>query len=117
MVDSQLSAGPQDHRPLHIILKLADVSGPVMLAKEPHCLRKNSAHLTSILLGVAMKERDHQELDVVATLTQWWQVDRYHVEPIVEVFAKPVTFDFFQEVAIGRRDDPGIDLFGVVVAD
>ena len=61
--------------------------------------------------------RNHQELNIITTLPQWGQIDRYDVEPVIEVFAEPVGLDFFQEVAISRGDDPRVDLLGVVIAD
>ena len=109
--------GPEDHRPLDVVLQLADIPRPVVLAQEPHRLGVDAAHLAPILLGVAIEEEEHQGLDVLAALAQGGQVDRHHVEPVVQILAEPAGLDFLEEVAIGGGDDPGVDLLGVVVAD
>ena len=38
-------------------------------------------------------------------------MDLDHVEAIEEVVAEPVFLDFFRKIAVGRRNDPPIDLF------
>ena len=45
------------------------------------------------------------------------QVDRDDVEPVVQVLAEPAGVDLVEQVAVGRRDDPRVDLDGPGVAD
>ena len=45
------------------------------------------------------------------------KIDWHHVEPVVEVLAEPAGVDLIEQVAVRGRDDPGVDLLGVVIAD
>ncbi len=88
-----------------------------MLAQEPHRIGVDPAHLATILLRVPVEEEEHQGLDVLPALAQRGQVDRHDVEPVIQVFPEPADLDLLEQVAVGRGDDPGVDLLGVVVAD
>ena len=113
----QLGAVAQDHRPLDVVLQLADVARPVVVAEQPHRLGVDPPHLAAVLLGVALQEELDQRRDVLAALAQGRQVDRHDVEPVVQVLAEPAGLDLVEQVAVGRGDDPGVDLLGVGVAD
>ena len=113
----QLGAVAQDHRPLDVVLQLADVARPVVLAQQPHRLGVDPADLAAVLLGVALQEELDQRRDVLAALAQGRQVDRDDVEPVVQVLAEPAGVDLVEQVAVGGGDDPGVDLDGAGVAD
>src|SRR5882672_7947648 len=49
-----------------------------------------------------------QERDVVCPLSQCGDLDRKHIEPVVEVFTKAARRDFLLQVTIGRAYDPHI---------
>src|SRR5712671_3055900 len=49
-----------------------------------------------------------QEHDVICPLSQCWDLDRKHIEPIVEVFTKAARRNFLLQVTIGCSDDPDI---------
>src|SRR4051794_13527707 len=117
VVDAQVGALAQDHRPLDVVLQLADVPRPVVVAQQPHCLGVDPPHLAAVLLGVALQEELDQERDVLAALAQRGQVDGHDVDPVVQVLAEPAGVDLVEQVAVGRRDDPGVDLEGARVAD
>ena len=63
----------------------------------------------------------HQEAgevgDVLHALAQGGQVDRHHVEPVVEVLAEAPGLDLGFEVAVGGGDDAHVDLDGAGAAD
>ena len=66
--DEELGTRSQDHRPLDIILELANVSRPVVFPKPTHGLEVDLAHLALVLLAVALEEVKHQRLNVLAAL-------------------------------------------------
>ena len=70
VLDGQLGAVAQDDRPLDVVLQLADVARPVVVAQQPHRVGVDPAHLAAVLLGVALQEELDQERDVVAALAQ-----------------------------------------------
>ena len=45
------------------------------------------------------------------------QVDRHDVEPVVQIFAKPLGLDLVHQVAVAGGDHAGIDANGLRVAD
>ena len=51
----------------------------------------------------------YEQPDILGALAQRWQVDRNHVQSIVEVFAKVALLDGLLEIAIRSGDDSGID--------
>src|SRR5512135_226499 len=115
--DGQIGAVAQDDRPLDVVLELADVPRPVVVAEQAHRIGVDPPHLAPVLLGVAPQEEIDQERDVLTPLAQGGQVDRDDVEAIVQVLAEPAGVDLVEQVAVGRGDDPGIDLDGTDVAD
>ena len=56
VLDESARARAQDHRPLDVVLQLADVARPVVLAEQPHRLGVDPPHLAAVLLGVALEE-------------------------------------------------------------
>src|SRR5205814_1178438 len=50
-----------------------------------------------------------EERNVFAPLPKREQVDRHHLEPIVEVSPEGLVVDGFLQVQVGRGDDPDID--------
>ena len=89
VLDQQFRAVAEDDGPLDVILQLADVARPVVLAEEPHRLGVDPADLAAVLLGVSFEEELDQDRDVLATLAERGQVDRHDVEPVIEVLAEP----------------------------
>ena len=55
--------------------------------------------------------------DVLAPLAQRRQVDRHHVQPVVQILAEPLGLDLGQQVAIAGGDDARIDADGLRIAD
>jgi len=74
-------------------------------------------HLAPVLLGEAPQEELDQDRDVVAALAKRGEVDRDDVEPVVQVLTEPTGVDLAEQVAVGRRDDPSVDLDRPGVAD
>src|SRR5437016_13971277 len=49
-----------------------------------------------------------QNGDVIRPLSQWWDLNRKHIESVVKVFTKAARRHFLLQVPIGRSDDPHI---------
>src|SRR5688572_21544901 len=59
----------------------------------------------------------HQGRDVVATLAQRREHQRYHGQAEVEILAEASAPHFFAEIAFGRRHDPYVDRHRHVSSD
>src|SRR5262249_34248590 len=59
----------------------------------------------------------HEETDVLDPLAQGWQVERHHVQPVIEVATKLVALHRLLEVPIARDDQAGRAHPGFVAAD
>src|SRR4051812_17364619 len=56
-----------------------------------------------------MQEMLGEERNVLATVSQWRQVNRNNVQPVVEVGAKTSRLDFLFEVPVCRGDQARVD--------
>ena len=115
-VAGQLVAGGQHHRPLHVVLQLADVARPVVVAQKLHGLGLDMGHVAEVLLVVDAEEEAHQLRNVLAALAQGGQIDRHHVEAVVEVLAETGGLDLLEQVAVAGGDHAGVDADGLRVA-
>lgn len=59
--------------------------------------------------GILVDENLHQLRQIFAPRTQRRNLQRKHVEPIVQVFAESSVGHHLLKLAVGRCDDPGID--------
>ena len=66
---------------------------------------------------MAFEEVARQRRDVLAAFAQRRQVDRHHVEAIVQVVAETAGLDLVFQELIGRRHDARIDADGAALAD
>ena len=55
------------------------------------------------------EEIGHRQ-NVLTTIAQRWNPDVNHVEPIVKILPEHAVFHLLGQVAIGGRDDAGVDL-------
>ena len=58
-----------------------------------------------------------EQRDVVGAVVQRRQVQPHDAEPVEQVLAEPAGADLVLEVAVGRRDDPDVDLLRLRAAD
>ena len=75
------------------------------------------AHALAFFGGDPGEEMPHQVRDVFGALAQRRHRDREHVQAIEQVFAEAAAFDVVDQVAVGGRDDPHVDLDGLAPAD
>ena len=104
-------------RALDDVLELADVARPVIRHQPPQPLLRHRRRAASELGRQLLQEVLHEERDVVATFAQRRQLDRNHVQPVVEILAKRSFGHHLREIRVRRGDDADVDLDRVRVAD
>src|SRR5258708_26470388 len=112
-----LTAGCEDHCPFDLVLELADVAWPIVLLKQIHGGRIEFTDLLLLALACDRQEPSRQQWYVAPPRAQRWKPDRESRESVVEVGAKPARPDRRLEIAVGRREDPNVDLLGPRIAD
>ena len=108
--DRQPSAGGHDHRALDDIPEFTDVARPGIVLERrtvvsrsiesirlPNAFENSSTnrHTSSGMSSTAFAKRRH--------------VNREHVEPVIEVLSEGALGDPLFEIAMRRRNDPGVD--------
>src|ERR1043165_2023407 len=88
------------------VAQLANVAGPTV--RQQRLPRRALAVLWSARL--LRQEMPRQEQDVFTPLPERWKLNVKHVQTIIKVIAKSTDGDFFAQVAVGRGDDPHVDL-------
>src|SRR5271154_1644432 len=111
------ATGCEDHGAFDLILKLADVTGPIVLLKQIQGGRIQSTALLLLALGCDRQEPGRQQRYVTPACAQRRKMDRENREAVVEVGAKPTGCNSGFEIRIGRREYPHVDLLGPRIAD
>src|SRR5690606_17914791 len=106
----------EEQAALDDVLELADVAGPGMPEEALHRAVGHPAHVLLELGAEVAEEVLDQERDVALALAQRRQAHLDHVEPVVEVLAEAALPDLLQQIAVGRRDQPYVDLDGLDAA-
>ena len=99
----------EDHCPLDHILQLAHVPAPLVTQHRPHRTVADPFNLLVQLAHVLVHEMMHEQRQVLLALAQWRQLERYHLQPIQQVFAKLPVVDHLVQITIRRRDDAHLD--------
>ena len=102
-------------RPLQRVVQLADVARPIVPLEELQGLGLDLAGARPP--AIAGQQVLGQQRHVFQPLAQRRDVDPQHVEPVVEVLAEGALGDLFQQVPLGRGDDPHVGLDGRGAAD
>src|SRR5690606_19876874 len=98
----------ENYRVLQRVLQLAYVAGPLVHHHRVHRLcGERRARLA--ITAHRLQDRVDQQDQVVATVAQRRQVERYYVEAVEQVGAEVAATDLLLEVAVGRSDDPHVD--------
>ena len=103
----------QDQAPFHHVLQLADVAGPLVPLELGHGL---GAELHASRGLVPVQEVAHQGGNILDPLAQGRQVQGDDRDPVEEVFPEAPPTDVLLQVAVGRGDDPDVDLLLAVTA-
>ena len=98
-----------DH-PFDQVLQLTHVAGPVVVQELVRQLRADRRHRLVVLHGVLPQEVLGEDRNLLPPLAQRRQADRDDVQAEVQVLAELSRRDRRFEVAVGRGDQPHIDL-------
>jgi hypothetical protein len=90
----------EDHGALDGVLQFADVPRPAARADRRHRGRRESVGAHAVLVRGTHEKILRQEHRVAIALAKWRHVDRHHVEPVVEIFAKPSASHGLAEIAV-----------------
>ena len=101
--------GHQD-RALDRMAELADVAGPLIGAQRVQCGARNLLDVLAEQPIVVLDKMGDEGRDRFAPFAQRRNQDGGRIEPIVQVVAELPRLDHRAQVAIGRRDQPDIDL-------
>ena len=113
----QARAAREDHRSVDGVLKLADVTGPRVAHEPLHHVRRNTVDAPAETSGVVRDEVAYERRDVLGPLAKGREIDRKHVQPVVEVGAKLSRRDQLLERTVRRGDDPDVAPDRVRAAD
>ena len=106
----------QGRGPLHAVFQFAHITREA--AAHQHFQRAGVERKGPAVLFVEAPEKFARQLgDIAATLAQRRHQHRHHADAVIQVGAKFVARHRFFEVFVGCRDDPHIDLDGVIAAD
>src|SRR5215471_51277 len=106
-----------DDRSLDDVAKLAHVAGPRVVAQAHHRGLIHPLDLPAVLVVELGDEGLDEDRDVLSPLAQRWQRNGQHVDPVVEILAERLVPHRLRGIAVGRRDDPHVDLDLRLAAD
>ena len=101
----------ENHGPLDKILQLADIARPGIGHQLPESILAELQLRQLVLFGKLAEKMLRQQQDVLRMFPQGRHGHGNYIEPVVEVFAETTFLDQCFQVAMGRRDDPDIDLY------
>ena len=106
MVRQQLRPGANQDRLLHRVLQLADVARPGERLQRGQRL---GADVEQLLVELAVEARRHaagQRGDILHALAQGRQVERHHVQAVVQVQSETATVGGLFQVQVAGHDQP-----------
>jgi len=107
MARGQFAAPSQEKGPLEDHFQLSDVAGPIVRAQM---IEEVGRELWQPRRAMLFFEKLHrQRADLIATITQWWDLQCDAVEPKVQVAPKLSRTDFLRQIAIGRRHEADVE--------
>src|SRR5262245_46602709 len=116
-LDSKDWSSRQDQGSLNDVLKLANVSRPMVGGEPAHGFRLDAVDLSIDPHREFLCEELHQQRNVVLAVAERRQLDGEDVEPIKQVFAEFAFADGFAQIAVGGGNDANIALDRLVAAD
>ena len=99
------------------VLKLADVSGPVVVLHQTDGASGEQFRGVVEDFCIMVDEVVDQDGQIGDSLAQGWQIDGHCVDAEEEIQAEGAVFDLVAEIAVGGRDEAGGDGAGLVAAD
>src|SRR5579864_7937814 len=106
-----------DGRALEDVPQFTHVAGPGVPLEQAHrrvADAPDRAAVAAIRIGDERLDEDGQ---IVLAVAEGRQLDREHVQPVIEVFAKLVLPDGLERLDVRRRDDANVDALFALAAD
>src|SRR6266404_4583872 len=108
-IDLQRISRRHDHGAFDDILKLPNIARPFVSREQLNRLRACADDVLAHLSTEVMEEVPDQIGNVVSTFAQWWNVDRKHVERVIEIRPKPALLRDDGKILMRGRDHPHIN--------
>ena len=108
VLGQEFNALADQHGLLHRVLQLADIARPGERLQGRH---RFGADVEEVLAKLGVEAGGHgarQGGDILHPFAQRRQVERHHVEPVVQVLAKLALAHGFFQVPVAGHDDPGL---------
>src|SRR5438128_4930925 len=106
-----------DDEPLDHVAELAHIAGPVVGQEVPERFGREGLRALAVLGAELRDEVAHVGGDIVLAGPQRRDLDRDHVQAVVEVFAELPLADQGRQIAVGRGDHPYVYPERVLAAD
>src|SRR3982751_1901150 len=106
--DREPPAGRDDHCALDDVPEFANVTRPRVMLQRSHIVSVDRVDALAECFGELLDETPDQQRDVLDALPQWRDMNREHVQPVVEILSKRPLSDALFEIAMCGRDDPRI---------
>ena len=116
-VDGEHRLVGENHGTEHDILELADIARPGIALKHGEGLRVDAVDVLSLFRGEAGDEAADELGHVLEAFAQGGHPDGEDVEPVIEVLAEAPLLHEADQILVGRRDQPEVDLDRVLGAD
>src|SRR5262249_20152693 len=113
----QTVAGGEDGHALDYIAELSGIARPGVAFehREDGLIEKFAFEV--VARAEIFEEVFGEQLDIVRTLAEGGDADRYDAQAVVEIFAKLLGGDHAGEIAIGGADDAHVDADDLLAAD
>src|SRR6516165_7469690 len=115
--DGQLIAIGEHHGAEDRIFQLADIARPIIGGKERLRLGAEAANPFALFGGKAGAKASREIGNIVAPRPERRNVNGKDIQPVIEILAEEAALDEFDQVLIGRRNQPDIDLDRALAAN
>ena len=99
------------------VLELANIARPMMAQEKVRGFWRNGSDRPSRLAAEFSEKQIRQVGDVFYVFAQWRYVNRNHVQPVVEVFAKRALLESGAQIAVGGCNQPHVHFNGSGAAE
>src|SRR5712691_7181520 len=110
LVHAELWGVGKHHRAEYGILKLADVAGPRIALKHGERVRLDAVDALTLLGGEAGNEVTDELGHILEPLAQGRNPYGEDVQSVIKVLAETAVADEVDQILIGGRDEPDVDL-------
>ena len=105
------------HRPLDLVLQLADVSRPPVSGQQVERRRRELNPRLVQPFARLSQEKRAEVGNFLLSIAQRRHVDSNHAEAVVQVLSKPALRHTLLQVGVGGREDPDVDPLGPRLTD